>query len=126
MKQDAIVKLATIPTEIVISAAKDQTINQGCSACLKGSHHRIIPHMDRLPQDKPLGCIHSHLKGPYIDKDIYGFKYLITFTDEKNCFNCSLPIDAKFAAFGAFKTLKALAEREIECKILSIITDGSG
>ena len=82
--------------------------------------------MDRPPQDKTLGCIHSHLKGPYIDKDIYGFKYLITFTDEKTCFTCSLPIDAKFPAFGAFKTLKAQAERETECKILSIITDGGG
>ena len=126
LNQDAIVKLSTMATGIVIGAAKDQTINQRCSACLKGSQHRHVSRMVRPPQDKKLGCIHSDLKGPCIDKDIYGFKYFVTFTDEKTRFTRTFPIVEKSSAFGAFKTFKAQAERETDCKILSIMTDGGG
>ena len=126
LNQDAIVKLSTMATGIVIGVAKDQTINQRCSTCLKGSQHRHVSRMVRPPQDKKLGCIHSDLKGPCLDKDIYGFKYFVTFTDEKTRFTRTFPIVEKSNAFGAFKTFKAQAERETDCKILSIMTDGGG
>ena len=57
LNQDAIVKLSTMATGIVIGVAKDQTINQRCSTCLKGSQHRHVSRMVRPPQDKKLGCI---------------------------------------------------------------------
>lgn len=66
------------------------------------------------------------LKGTCLDKDIYGFKYFVTFTDEKTRFTHTFPILEKSFAFSAFKTFKAQAERESDYNILQLMLDGGG
>ena len=126
LNKEAIQKLTKLSTGMIIGTPKDQTINQKCTACLKGSQHRNISRMMREPQDKKLGCVHVDLKGPCLDKDVYGFRYFVAFTDEKTRFTRVFPIVNKSDTFGAFKTYQAQSERETGCKILALMIDGGG
>ena len=116
-------KLTKISTGITIGPPRLQTVNQRCTTCLKGTQHRNISHFTRPPQEKLLACIHMDLKEPCLDKDIYGFKYFIAFTDEKSRFTRTFPLVNKSDTFGAFRTFQAHSERETGCKILSIMID---
>lgn len=127
LNQDAIVKLSKMSTGLVIGTpSAAPTITQRCSACLKGAQHKQISRIERLPQDRILGCVHIDLKGPCLDKDIYGFRYFIAFTDEKSRFTRTFPLLQKSDSFGAFRTYKAQSERETGNQILALMVDGGG
>ena len=127
LNQDAIVRLSKMSTGLLIgSPASAQTVFQRCFACLKSSQSRQVSRIERLPQDRLLGCVHIDLKGPCLDKDVYGFRYFIAFTDEKSRYTHVFPLLQKSDSFGAFRTFKAQAERECGNQLLALMVDGGG
>ena len=124
---DAIVRLSKMSTGLLISSpASAQTVSQRCSACLKSSQRRQVSRIERLPQDRILGCVHIDLKGPCLDKDVYSFRYFITFTNEKSRYTRVFPLLQKSDSFGAFRTFKAQAKRESGNQLLARMVDGGG
>lgn len=126
LNQDAIKKLANISEGLIIGPAKSMTVSQGCDACLKGAQHRQVSHMRREPQEHILGCVHIDIKGPCLDKDLYGFRYFMACTDEKSRYTKTYPLREKKDAFGAFRAFEAFSERETGLKILAVHFDGGG
>ena len=94
-----------------------------CEPCLSGKYD--IPHGPSTRQPRRLlSLVHSDVKGPLPVRSIEGFRYWVTFIDDKSRFWGVYGIKHKSDVFGKFKEYKALVENKLDCKIQAFQNDG--
>ena len=82
-----------------------------------------------IRSDKPIRILEhvwADLKGPLLEKDVYGFKFFIAFIEEKTRYTNVYPLLENGDAFVAFKIYEARAERVTGYKIVNLYVDGGG
>ena len=97
-----------------------------CLACLQGAQHRTISRMPIRRLTVKLERIHTDICGPLLDKDIYGFRYFITFTDEATRYTWTYLLVDKADAFNAFLAFQAQVEQQSGLKIKGVYADNGG
>ena len=107
LNQAAIQQLTTRATGITIGPSRPQTVSMKCDSCLRGAQHKQISYSRRKRANKVLEHIWADLKGPLLDKDVYGFRYFIVFVDEHTCYTSVYPLVDKSEAFSAFRIFEA-------------------
>ena len=121
--QDNLIKLTKLSTGMAIGESHPLTITNGCLACLQRAQHRTISRIPITRSTMKLERIHTDICGPLLDKDIYGFKYFITFTDEVTRYTWTYPLVEKSDAFNAFLVFQAQVERQSGLKIKGVYAD---
>ena len=97
-----------------------------CDACLRGAQHKQLSYSRGDRAIKILEHIWADLKGPLLDKDVYGFRFFIVFVDEHSRYTAVYPLVDKAEAFSAFRIFEARAERVIGNQIVNLHVDGGG
>ena len=126
LNQAAIQQLTSRATGITIGPSRPQTISMKCDSCLRGSQHKQISYTRSDRAIKILEHIWADLKGPLLDKDVYGFRFFIVFVDEHSRYTSVYPLVEKADAFNAFRIFEARAERVSGHKIVNLHVDGGG
>ena len=98
----AIRDLVTQSTGMKIGSPTPQTLHMRCEPCLRGSQHRQISYKRGNPAQKLLEHVWADVKGPLLEKDVYGFKYFVIFVDEKSRFTTVYPLLEKTDVFAAY------------------------
>ena len=122
----AIRDLVTQSTGMKIGSPTPQTLHMRCEPCLRGSQHRQISYKRGNPAQKLLEHVWADVKGPLLEKDVYGFKYFVIFIDEKSRFTTVYPLLQKTDVFAAYKLFEARMERVAGCQILNLHVDMGG
>ena len=96
LNQDAISKLQKMSTGMVLDTkTRQHTVNEECKGCLQGFQHVQISHILLRTSSNRLDIVWTDVKGPLLDKAIYGFSYYITFTDDMTRFSWVFPLMKK-------------------------------
>ncbi|KAJ3489714.1 hypothetical protein NLI96_g1945 [Meripilus lineatus] len=80
-----------------------------CEPCLSGKMHAYPFPTTNTVTPRLLGLVHSDLHGPLRCQTHSGFRYWITFIDDRSKFKAAIPLRAKSEAFLAFKRYRAYA-----------------
>jgi transposase InsO family protein len=97
-----------------------------CEPCIHGKQHRDpFPKQSESRSTELLGLIHSDLHGP-LPPTMSGFRYWITFIDDKSRYVTVYLLKSKDGAFSAFKQFKALAENQLGSTIKTLRDDKGG
>ena len=98
-----------------------------CKACIHGKQHRdSFPKKPSTRASQILQLIHSDVHGPLKVATPQGFKYWITFIDDKSSFVCIYLMKAKDQALEAFWQYKALVENQTGKTIKTLRDDKGG
>jgi transposase InsO family protein len=97
-----------------------------CEPCLAGKMNANPFPSSTTRASKPLELIHTDLHGPFKTRTISGYRYWITFIDDKTRFRAVMFLKSKDQAFDAFKRYKAYAENHLSAKIQSMRIDKGG
>lgn len=98
-----------------------------CEPCIHGKQHRDpFPKHSESRCSELLGLIHSDLHGPLPVRTHAGYRYWMTFIDDKSRFINVFLLKSKDEAFGAFKQFKAYAENQLGCSIKALRDDKGG
>ena len=124
LNQSAIQQLTTRASGMIIGPARPQTVSMNCEACLRGSQHKNISHARGHPAKKKLEHVWADVKGPLLDRDIYGFRYFVVFLDEFTRYTFELPMIDRGQLCNAYKLFEARAERVSGCSVLHLHADG--
>ena len=84
-----------------------------CKTCIQGKQHRD-PFLKKASTraSQILQLVHSDIHGPRKVAMPQGFKYWITFIDDKSCFVCIYLMKTKDQALDTFRQYKALVENQ--------------
>lgn len=93
-------------TSMIIGSAKQKTIAQNCAGCRQGAQHTQVSHMPLRQTQRKLEAVWTDVKGPLLDKAIYGFRYFVTFMDG---LPWVFPLINKSEVFAAFRLFAAMA-----------------
>lgn len=126
LNQRSVVQLVSRSIGMVIGPARPQTISMNCEPCLRGAQHKTISRMRGPGASKILQHVWTDVKGPLLDKDIYGFRFFVTFIDEFTRYTVVVPLLQKSDVFNAFKLFEARAERVANAPIVNLHCDGGG
>ena len=99
-----------------------------CEPCLSGKQHRHdIPRgpSSRTPR-RLLSLVHTDVKGPLPVQSIEGYRYWVTFIDDKSRHWAVYGMKHKSEVFAKFKEYKAEVENQLDCKIQALQDDGGG
>jgi transposase InsO family protein len=100
---------------------------QFCEACIEGKAHKHpFPTLTTRRSTELLELVHSDICGEISPNTISGFKYFISFIDDKSRYGYVKLLERKSDAFEAFKEFKAKAELETGKKIKVLRTDNGG
>ena len=124
LNQSAIQQLTTRASGMPIGPARPQTVSMNCEACLRGSQHKNISHARGPPATKRLEHVWADVKGPLLDRDIYGFRYFVVLLDEFTRYTVELPLVDRGQLCNAYKLFEARAERVSGCSVLHLHADG--
>jgi len=124
LNQVAIQQLSTNATGLIIGPARPQTITMKCESCLREAQHKNISYQRGLGARKKLEHVWTDIKGPLLDKDVYGFKFFCTFICEHTRWTAEYPLLEKGHVFGAYKLFEARFERLAGERILHLHIDG--
>lgn len=124
LNQAAIQQLTSRATGLRIGVAKPHTLSMNCESCLRGSQHRNISHSRGHPASRKLEHIWADIKGPLLDKDIYGFRYFVVFVDEFSRYTVELPMISRSHLCDAYKLFEARAERVSGTSVVNLHADG--
>ena len=99
-----------------------------CVGCSYGKHARDpFPVKEGKRTEKKLELVHSDLCGPLEVHSIQSKKkYILTFIDDYTRRTWVYLLSTKDETFDAFRSFKARAERQSECKLKILRTDGGG
>ena len=96
-----------------------------CSACQFGKHTRQPFSHQGTRSSQSLELIHSDVwTSPH--PSLSGCKYFVTFIDDYSRKTWVYFLKLKSETFGAFKTFKAMVEKQTGHSILTLRTDGGG
>ena len=124
LNQAAIQQLVTRSTGMTIGPAKPQTISMKCESCLRGAQHKSISQMRSANVTKRLQHVWTDIKGPLLEKDIYGFRYMMIFIDELTRWTEQYPMLARSDLFNIYKLYEARMERLSGELIVHLHADG--
>lgn len=124
LNQVAIQLLTNNATGLNIGPARPQTLSMRCESCLRGAQHRNISYHCGNKATRRLEHVWADLKGPLLDKDIYGFRYFCTFICEFTRWIVQYPLLEKSHTFGAYKLFATRYERLAGSPILGLHIDG--
>ena len=124
LNQAAIQQLSTNATGLIIGPARPQTITIKCESCLRGAQHKNISYQRGLDARKKLEHVWTDIKGPLLDKDVYGFKFFCTFICEYTRWTAEYPLLEKGQVFEAYTLFEARFERLAGERILHLHIDG--
>ena len=111
LNQAAIQQLTTLATGLKIGPSRAQTLSMKCDPCLRGSQHKNISYQRGPGATKRLEHVWADVKGPLLDKDVYGFRYFCTFICEFTRWTVEYPLLHKNHVFGAYKLFESRYER---------------
>jgi hypothetical protein len=74
----------------------------------------------------PLELVHSDIHGPLPVPSLEGYRYWITFLDDRPKLHAVHFLKRKSDTFDAFKTFKAYAENQVNAKIKALQDDRGG
>ena len=80
-----------------------------CESCLSGKMHAYPFLTTHTVTSRLLGLVHSDLHGPLPAQTHSGYKYWITFINDRSRFKAVIPLRTKSEAFLAFKQYRAYA-----------------
>lgn len=126
LNQRSIQQLVTRAEGMHIGPPRAQTVSMRCEPCLRGAQYCSVLYSRSNPVSRALEHIWSDVKGPLLDKDVYGFHHFVTFIDKFTQWTVGFPILGKSDVFNAFKLFEARAERVKDCKILNFHCNGGG
>ena len=124
LNQSAIHQLTNVATGLKIGPPRPQTISMRCESCLRGGQHKNISYHRSPGATKRLHHVWADVKGPLLEKDLYGFRYFCTFICEFTRWTVQYPLLHKNHVFGAYKLYEARYERLANEKILYLHIDG--
>ena len=124
LNQAAIQQLTSRATGLHIGPPKPQTLSMNCESCLRGSQHKLISHARGNTATCKLEHVWADIKGPLLDKDIYGFRYFVIFVDEYTRYSVELPMTQRSHLCDAYKLFEARAERISGRLIVNLHADG--
>jgi hypothetical protein len=100
---------------------------QSCKPCLKGKQtHKVIHKAISTRADLVLGHIFTDVCGPLPTLSHRGYKYFVTFIDDKSCFASVYPLQEKSEVGKHLKAHITRAELETGQKVKSLRSDGGG
>uniref|UniRef100_A0AAV1V1Z5 Uncharacterized protein n=1 Tax=Peronospora matthiolae TaxID=2874970 RepID=A0AAV1V1Z5_9STRA len=124
---DTIVKMANDPASCI--RLTDST-RQKCLACAQGKQTKGAQSKRDTGANSPIdaigGVICSDLKGPMTPRDRLGNRYMVNFIDHRSSYCRIFLAKSKNAAALKFKLFMANFEREFNCKVHVLRTDGGG
>ena len=100
--------------------------NPICESCLSGKMHAHSFPTTHTVTYRLLGLVHSDLHGPLPVQTHSGYKYWITFIDDRSRFKAAIPLRAKSEAFLAFKQYRTYALTKHSLKIGELQDDKEG
>lgn len=105
---------------------RDGFTQELCEPCIGGKQTRA-PHTQTASRaDRVLGRIHSDLHGPLPVEGRGGFRYWVTFTDDKSRYVSVYFLRKKSETLQAFKEYKSLVENQLDLKIQCLRDDKGG
>nr|CCA24530.1 hypothetical protein TcasGA2_TC015470 [Albugo laibachii Nc14] len=124
---DMIIKMARDPTSgIKLTDNK----RESCLACDQGKQTKSVQSNKDTGKNSPIdaigGVICSYLRVPMTPRDRFGNRYLINFIDHRSNYCRVFLTKTKDAAAMKFKHFLAAFERQFNCRIDVIRTDGVG
>lgn len=124
LNQSAIRQLASMATGLNIGPSRAQTVSMSCDSCLRGAQHKQVSYSRSRLASKRLEHVWADIKGPLLNRDVYGFRFFCIFICEFTRWTAVYPLLEKGHAFGAFKIYEARYERLASEKILNLHIDG--
>ncbi|GAU51473.1 hypothetical protein TSUD_95880 [Trifolium subterraneum] len=104
-----------------------KTPKQLCKeCCIAKSARKAFKHDLPMKSSQKLQLIHSDVCGPLEVQSMGGNYYFLTFIDEFTRYVWIYMIEKKSEVFTRFKKFKLQVERESECSIKKLRTDGGG
>jgi hypothetical protein len=100
---------------------------QPCELCLKGKQtHKKIHKTTSTCSEHVLGHIFSNVCGPLPTQSHRGYKYFVTFTDDKSRWVGIAPLKGKSEVRHHLKAFITKAELETGLKVKALCSDGGG
>ena len=98
-----------------------------CEECVVSKQHRNqFPHGKSWRAKAALELVHSDIYGPITPCSNGGKRYILTFIDDFSCKSWVYFLQEKSEAYLAFKSYKALVEKEIGSPIKILRTNHGG
>lgn len=98
-----------------------------CSSCLLGKQARmVLPQSTTYRATATLELLHGDLCGPLTPSTSGGNKYIFLVIDDHSRYMWTMLLKEKNEAFGKFKKLKEVVEKETGKRILTFRTDRGG
>ena len=94
--------------------------------CLSGKMHAHPFPSPHTITPRLLGLVHSDVHGPLPVQTHSGFRYWITFIDDRSKFKVVIPLKAKSEAFLAFQHFRAYARTKHNLEIGELQDDKGG
>ena len=109
---------------VITSKAQPDPI---CEPCLAGSQSRPpVPKSASFHATEVLELIHSDVKGPFPVQTPEGYRFWVTFIDDKSRYWVVTPLKSKDGVYEAFKTFQAEVENQLGKKIKMFRNDKGG
>ena len=124
---DGVKRLITKDLVTGMELTSDTPFPKICEPCIHGKQHRDpFPHKTSSRATKVLQLVHSDVHGPLKVQTAQGYRYWITFIDDKSRFASVWLLRTKDAAITAFKEFKAYAENQTGQQIKALRDDKGG
>ena len=91
INEQALIRLQNMLTGMEFGTPRQQTLNEDCNPCLKGAQHVTISRISLRRAKELLEVIWTDVKGP-LSKSLIGFRYFVTFTNNKSRYTFSYPL----------------------------------
>jgi hypothetical protein len=100
---------------------------QPCNLCLEGKQTRKVIHKSTsIRSEHMLGRIFTDVCSPLPTQSYRGYKYFVTFTDDKSRWVSISPLKEKSEVRQHLKAFVIRAELETGLKVKSLRSDGRG
>jgi hypothetical protein len=94
-----------------------------CISCIYGKQHRKPNKTPAKRKPLPLNLVHTDVCGPIRVPSLSGYKYFVSFTDDKTRHSMVYFLRQKDQVLKAFKEYKALVEKQLSLKIKAVRSD---
>ncbi|KAG6617822.1 Integrase catalytic core protein [Phytophthora cinnamomi] len=105
-------------------------VRLNCLTCAQGKQHKVNQSKkdtgQNAPVDKIGGVICSDIKGPMTPRDRHGNRYMINFVDHSSNYVRAFLAKNKVEATKKFEHFLVFFEKEYNCRIHVLRTDGGG
>jgi transposase InsO family protein len=102
------------------------TSNIKCKSCFQGKMARVSFNTSNSRHNEIFGLIHSDVCGPFEENAIGGYRYYVTFIDDKSRYTFVYLLRAKSEVFEKFKEFEALVKNKYMKSIKILRSDNGG